>query len=147
MGMTDFLAQAKREREEAEDRFRLYRNGEVPGPGVPDQVRQLLRDAYEAGYKPWIDSRSKPSNPFFLQRCVRDQEGQKLYFINIEVWDIHQEFPQHRWGASFTPKVQFYLPGRQAVDVKLHAGEHTLATVEEFFQDFYVKMNCEPYGD
>ena len=126
--------------------FESYMSGNMPGSEVPQQVQGLLRDAKEAGYTPWKAGFSTLSNPFFIQRRIRDNLGSTLYFINIEIWDLRREFPAAYTPASFTAKAQFYIRcSHDAVDVSMHQGDHTRASIEQFFANLYDRMPFEPY--
>jgi hypothetical protein len=126
---------------------------------VPNHVHTILVDALAAGYGIWRNSFDKDdkSNPFFLQKCIRNNQGHKLYFINMQFWDIGREFPDYNTeghgAVNLSPNGQFYVGERRGdhartVDVSAHLRPvDTLVSIEEFFASFYDKMGCVPYED
>ena len=80
------------------------------------------------------------------QLCVRDNEGNKLYFITIAEYD-NKEFPgiEQRAGRySFEPEGQFVSTKGVTFDFTM-IGAESIEQVLEFFAELYVKMDCKDY--
>lgn len=151
---TDFVAKGKEIQERLSKFLLSYIDGDNEyGTPVQPYLRQILIDARDSGYKLWEDGDSSLSNPLNLQKCFRNEKGHRLYFIDIRLWDLAREFPQHekRWGITLSPSVQFYRgvrhsPSERPVNVSVFTVEgEKLSDIEKFFSDFYERMECVPY--
>lgn len=151
--MTDFAVKAAEQRSYLEGLIDSYLYG-LNDSGTPVQpwIRQIIVDALACGYKPFTMGTAPLSNPFMLQRRIRDERG-TLYFVDLAFWDMAREFEQHdkRFGVTIAPSGQFYLgerhgPSERPVNVSAFTvrGE-TLKSIEEFFAKFYTAMGCVPY--
>lgn len=85
-------------------------------------------------------------NPFhegaesFHQKCVRDEDGDKLYYINV------YEYKHPRLTASALQwEVQFHLVDGNTFDVTLCTIDVDYAEV--FFANIFTAMSCMKYSD
>ncbi len=134
-------------------RFADTLNMVVPASGAHVQayVKNILSDALAAGYNLYRQSDvGHKSNPLFLHKDIRNDNGDILFWIHIEVWDYCLEFPDNRHRqphnhVRLSPKVQFRSAMERTVDVTAFVNpEDTLETIEAFFMHFYRNMWCEP---
>lgn len=152
--MTDFVAKAR----EVKSRLTQVLDSYIDGTNssstpVQPYIRQILIDAKTSGYSIWEPHDNKVACPFMLQRCIRDEKRNRLYFVDIAFWDLSREYQQHekKWGVSISPSVQFHCgerrgPSARTVDVSIFTvKEEKLTDIEKFFSDFYEKMGCVPY--
>ena len=154
--MRDFKINVEKEKQEVAKRYELcqsYVDGtHTTKSKVSPVLRGIMKDALERGYKAWRGTRHDArSNPFMLAKMIRNEEGDKLYQVVIDFWDLAIEFPQHEHGVSLTPSSQFYIGERHGADSRtvdvgcFTTGTDTLAKIEDFYAEFYAKMNCVPY--
>lgn len=152
--MTDFVSLAKEQKERLTKLVGTYINGDPSsGAEVQPYYRKMLSDAMDEGYSLWCSGSAPLSNPVMLQKCFRNDNGDKLYYIDLYLWDMCREFgsAERRWGVIISPEVQFYRgerhgPTERPVNVKCFVvkGER-LKDIEDFFAGFYQKMECVPY--
>lgn len=128
------------------------------GTRVQPHVSQILRDAIDRGYRLWPshEVRNKPntSHPFMLAKMFRNERGDKLYQICLDVWDFDLEFDGRLQGdqwLNISPTGHFNLPprrgpGARSVNLKPFLADHhdTLDQIERLFADFYERMGCVP---
>lgn len=153
--MTDIIDLIEKERADVEARYQLLQSyidgSHKTGTKVKPHVRAILADARDAGYKAWRGSRLAKSNAFMLAKMVRAENGDKLYQVAIDFWDLKLEFPDFHHEVSITPWSQFHMierhgPRARSVTVECFAAEvDTLHDLEAFFSSFYEKMGCIPY--
>lgn len=76
------------------------------------------------------------------QKCERDDNGNKLFFITVEEYPPHS----HLVGCKnpFEAYGQFELNSGQTVDLRMHHG-WTIEQMESFFRKFFTDMDCKPY--
>ena len=91
------------------------------------------------------------------QLCIRADDGSKLYFINVYMYDygkITGFVPRvlaclATFGDQFGYQAECYFKGEDglAFDVMLHHDWKTIEQMETFFHKMYHNMNCKPYED
>lgn len=154
MTHANFMKQIEAEKEARVKRLALmdsYINGQPStDTHLPEYIRAILRDAKEAGYSCWRGFHHNPCNPFSLQKRIENERGDRLYFINLDLWDLGLEFPDRYNGhVNIAPSGQFYLPPRRdgtAIDLSMHlCNTDTLDSIEAFYKKFYETMGCVPY--
>lgn len=76
------------------------------------------------------------------QKCIRDADGTKLYFINIH------EYPPYLYQnqCSYQPEARFYLnhSDKAGFDVLYHENVGDITVIEDFFDTVYRGLNCVP---
>lgn len=133
------------------DLCRLYMENRAPsGSAVSSVVCGIIRDALSSGYKVWRGTGWREANPVMLAKVMRSGEGDKLYQIVLELWDLKLEISGHDHGVTLSPSCQFYIGERRGngrtVDVKCFTTEaDSLAAIEGFYASFYGLMGCVPY--
>lgn len=140
---------------EVDSRYQLchaYANGtNASRSPVAKHLQNIMEDALASGYRVWKGTNGCSSNPLMLAKFILNEKGDKLYQIALDLWDLALEFPQHSYGITLTPSSQFYLgerrgPASRTVNVECFTCESdSLQAIENFYQDFYVRMNCVPY--
>lgn len=78
-----------------------------------------------------------------LQKAIYKDD--KLYFINV--WVYHPN--EVRNEISFFPEVQYntHMDQGPCFNIQLLHNEESIEEIEEFFQNVYNRMNCQPYGN
>ena len=100
------------------------------------------QDWIAAGYTRFEASDMRPGEDFFVQKRIRDENGDVLYHITVSVTDVSKipgvQLP-HRWG--FTPRVDFRC--EPTVEVAVHTSDPEVA--EAKFHDLWVFLGkpCE----
>lgn len=118
---------------------------------VPEYLQAIIKDALASGYRVWKGTNGCASNPLMLAKSFKNERGDNLYQIVLDLWDLALEFPQHTHGISLSPSAQFYFgerhgPSERAVNVQAFTCQSdSLAAIETFFQTFYVRMEAVPY--
>jgi len=83
------------------------------------------------------------------QLCVRADDGSKLYFISVYVYDKGIRWLAGRKighsGVGYQAECQFTDENGRAVDVVLHHDWKTIEEMEDFFEKMYRNMNFKPY--
>ena len=80
------------------------------------------------------------------QLCIRADDGSKLYFINVYMYD-------HGKITGLVPKIGYQaeccFTGEDGLmfDVILHHDWKTIEQMENFFHKMYHSMDCKPYED
>lgn len=104
--------------------------------------KQLL----EAGFKRFVQKGCWQYTDVGWQICVRDDKGNKLYFITIAEYD-NESFPEimkHSGRYSFSPEGQFMTSKCNTFAFTM-LGAKSVEQVLEFFAELYTKMDCKPY--
>ena len=100
---------------------------------------QELRDAGYVYYSRETNIGNK-CNVGLFEKCVRDEEGHKKYFIHIEKWDFsrfadpqHQDLKEPRYEANvqLTHKLT-----NETVNVELLSG-WSIEQLEKFYEDLF----------
>lgn len=99
-----------------------------------------------AGYKKYDCTHWKKHADFALQKCVRDTEGSKLYFINVFAYDwTKEEWAAHGLsykGITFSYEVTLFLQDASQFTV---SGEvSALQELENWIAHLYKTLNCIP---
>lgn len=76
------------------------------------------------------------------QLCVRADDGSKLYFINVYIYD-HRKIGHSR--VAYQAECNFTDESGFSFDVVLHHDWKTIEQMEGFFEKVYRNMNCKPY--
>lgn len=100
----------------------------------------------KAGFKRFVQKGCWAHTDIGWQLCVRDDKGNKLYFITVAEYDnVHfPEIMKHLGRYSFSPEGQFVTSKGNTFDLTM-VGAKSVEQVMEFFAELYVKMNCKPY--
>lgn len=115
------------------------------------QIREILNEALAHDYRFWRASDDAPSNVVNLQKCIRDQAGNKLYFIDLHLWDMAVEFPRSDLPVNLSPKTQLHLderhgPHSRTLNLSPFLTEYdTLGTIEAWFARAYKVLGGVPY--
>lgn len=151
--MQDFKINVEKEKQEVAKRYELCQSyiegAHLTKSKVSPALRGIIKDALEHGYKAWRGTRHTASNPLMLAKMFRNERGDKLYQVVIDLWDLAIEHREHAFSISLSPSSQFYIGDRRSgrtVDVGCFTtDDDTLGSIEAFYADFYAKMNCVPY--
>lgn len=97
----------------------------------------------EAGYK-MFRSPEKVADNILYQKRVRN-EGETLYFLNVNIWDFAKHYPEVGSLAIHVEfSVELYLP-KSWVTVKFHAEKDTsIEEAETFYAQAYQSLGCVP---
>lgn len=118
-------------------------------------IRALGGEKYQqfldAGYKEFYVNTNIQDTPYLLQKCIRNGNRVKLYFIDIIVHDL---LKHSRIGTLVTYQAEVYLkfqkseasPGPRDIRVLIHDDDETLnpEVIEAFCQRLYTEMGCVP---
>ena len=100
----------------------------------------------KAGFKRFVQKGCWAHTDVGWQLCVRDDKGNKLYFITVAEYDnVH--FPEIMKLAGryhFSPEGQFVTAQGVVFDFTMLDAK-SVKQVLDFFAELYVKMNCKPY--
>lgn len=99
-----------------------------------------------AGFKRFVQKGCWQYTNAGWQLCVRDNEGNKLYFITIAEYD-NKEFPgiEQRAGRySFEPEGQFVTSQGVTFNFTM-IGAESIEQVFSFFNEAYNKLGCVAY--
>lgn len=112
---------------------------------TPEVVRRVMTQALDSGYRAHPVYAST-SQIVLLQKCIHNYQGDKLYFIDLDLWDLAKEFPRcHDHPPGLSISSHFQVNGRP-VALKPHQAENdNLDDIEAFFEKFYKDFNCTPY--
>ena len=116
-----------------------------------ESIRRVGGARYQAfvlaGYHEYACGAMLKSADTLLQKCIRDKEGNRLYFINVWCYDwtkySNHSLPDNKF--SIQPDVQFDAHGDKTFDVTLHNAYAGVGEIEAFFEKVYLAMGCEPY--
>lgn len=100
----------------------------------------------KAGFKRFVQKGYWQYTDVGWQLCVRDDEGNKLYFITIAEYD-NKEFPgiEQRLGRySFEPEGQFVTSKGVTFNFTM-IGAESVEQVLSFFNEVYNKLGCVAY--
>jgi hypothetical protein len=88
----------------------------------------------------------------FLQKSIRDNDGNKKYFINISIHDfrdlksrmdhLKNDFPDFGYEGD----VQFNLKDDTTFNIHL-LDVKSVEQVEKFYEDIFQKLDCRYYDD
>jgi len=91
-------------------------------------------------YREFLAPVTRPYAESAHQLCVRADDGSKLYFINVYIYDNIGHS-----GVDYEAECQFTDENGRAVDVMLHHDWKTIEEMEDFFEKMYRNMNFKPY--
>ncbi len=96
-----------------------------------------------AGYKPYRQG-CRP-NTRLLQKCIRNERQDKLYFIDVDVYDDLIKYG----SCGLAPRVQFVqnrdAPNERTFNVDLLVHSETVEAMEAFYAKCYAVFGCDPY--
>jgi hypothetical protein len=82
------------------------------------------------------------------QYCVADQRGKKFY-VQVYLWQFSKySTPDHPVADSWSANVQFNTfadDKRDVFDVDLHVRDKSPEDIVAWFDDLFVKLECEYY--
>jgi hypothetical protein len=122
-----------------------------------DPIRKLGCATYQAfldaGYREWhLGGSSLHSTPYLLQKCIRGEDGTKLYFIDVLVYDWTEFQDRSVTDIGWQPEAHFNTQSetKQPFQVVMLTNNNDTANpvaIETFFQRIYDAMACDPYGN
>ena len=111
-------------------------------------IREIGGERYQAfltaGYGEWYLESALHCTPYLLQKCIYGAHGDKLYYINVWVYDF-QGF-RSAIPVGWQPEADFTSGDLVSFHVVMHCADTmTPQDIEAFFQRQYEAMECEPY--
>jgi len=95
-----------------------------------------VEEVLAAGYRKYPHGKGSEFCLGLYQKGVRDNAGNKRYFINLYLW----RFPDGH--SSWAAEVRLYRSSEESFDLNLLINKHTLTEVESFYQMAYERMGC-----
>lgn len=105
-------------------------------------TQKILTDAgysWHPGGVAWI----KNADGLYQRRVYSPSGLEILYHINIWYYKPHEAF---QGKEAFEPDCQFLFNGRERFTVT-YLGDMDLKKIEDFFNQVYNRMLCNPEGD
>jgi hypothetical protein len=105
-------------------------------------------DWLEAGYKKYPSPHNNAD--FLLQKCVRDGEGRKKYYVDVYVYDWAKYWNPvpYQWG--FAPEMRLEDPKQQITGVTIQlnmTNNDTVADVEAMMEKFWAFVGIDCYAE
>ena len=79
----------------------------------------------------------------FYQRAVYGKNGEKLYFLNVELYDFNQ-FGRNKVSAAMESNLYLYKDDSAGFVVSRSIENGDIESTEKFFKNVYDELNCVP---
>jgi hypothetical protein len=120
------------------------------------RIRKVGGKAYQAfldaGYREFHLGTHLHSTPYLLQKCIRGEDGTKLYFIDVFVYDWTEFQDRSLTDVGWQPEAYFNTQSEiktpfQVIMLTDNGNTSNPKEIEAFFQQIYNTMHCDPYGN
>ena len=105
----------------------------------------------DAGYQEWYSAGALLRNtPYLLQKAIRDEQGLRLFFIDIFVYDLTEYQLERDEKIGYQTEANFNTHSKDMPSFNVTMVDDITLTpesIEAFFKRIYVTMKCEPYGN
>lgn len=99
--------------------------------------KELTRKDFEkAGYKRFDPPPYENCITDMFQKCFKDEDGNKLYFITVERWDYTPVARDRKIPISYNFTVQFNTQEDRTLNVDCFSG-FDINSAEKFFADMW----------
>lgn len=100
----------------------------------------------DVGYKKYSCKHWKEHADYLLQKCVRDREGNKTYFINVYAYD----WSKPEWvacgivdrGVTFSYEVGLFT--QEEKEFRVSGEVSNIEELEKWIEHLYSTLNCIP---
>lgn len=126
----------RRDSQEQESLDREHQRNPPNGHAGYEYMRQALTDA---GYREY--EVSPPSNAdTFYQKAIREN-GRKLYYINVYLWDFSRYSPDGNVGVQY--RAMMYRDDDTDMEIRV-SGKYNISEAEMLMREVYDKMGFVP---
>lgn len=102
----------------------------------------------EVGFKKFTQKNFLQYTDTGWQLCVRDEEGNKKYYVTIAEYDNSKYLgitKALKYAYSYQPEGQFETEDGITFNIEMLVHNETVQDALDFFERIYCRMNCKSY--